>query len=241
MFFFLSKRIQTSISALFGLLIGVSVCTITLSAQQEQRVTEKRILTDETGQARKTTEVIERKVEDISPTVQNMIHTGAFRLPWMYNLNYTRAVSSNIAAGGGVEFPTSFMDRSSAQGFGVVAEARFYPGNMALRGFYVAGGLNFHALRTKSVDYEPGPTPTSPPIYKEVERNFTPLSLGITTGWVILVWNELAIDLGLGVKHHLISAEYKNNNGYSETITSVGPDIFAGTAPTVRINVGYAW
>jgi hypothetical protein len=233
----LQKHVQISISALFGLIIG----TTTLLAQQEQRVTEKRTVTDETGQARKTTEVIERKVEDISSTVQNMIQTGAFRLPWMYNLYYTRAISSNVAISAGVELPTTLAGQFTPQGIGVAAEARFYPGNMALRGFYVAGGLNFHSLRTRSVDYEPNPDPKIPPTFKEVERNYTPLSLGITTGWVILVWNELSIDLGLGVKHHLISAEYKNRNGYSEAITNVGPDIFAGTAPTVRINVGYAW
>jgi hypothetical protein len=234
---FLQKYVRTSISALFGLL----VCTTTLLAQQEQRVTEKRTVTDETGQTRKTTEIVESKVEDISPTVQNIIHTGAVRLAWMYNLNYTRAISNNVAISGGLELPTSIAGPFSPKGFGAVAEARFYPGNMALRGFYLAGGLNFHSLRTRSVDYEPGPTPTSTPTITEVERNFTPLSIGITTGWVILAWNELSIDLGLGVKHHLISAEYKARFGYAETITSIGPDVFGGTAPTVRINVGYAW
>lgn len=244
-----SKRPAYRIPALFGTLFGMLMMfavTITITfpqtmtAQQEQRITEKRTLTDEQGQTHKTSSVVETKVEDVLPPVTNIIHTGAFRLPWMYNLNYTHAISSNVAIGGGLEFPTSITE-DQTRGWGAVTEVRFYPGNQALRGFYVAGGLNFHNFSRERTDYIPDPNPMNPPQIKTETVYFTPLSLGITTGWVLFAWKDLAIDLGLGVKQHLISAQTRNRFGSSEGAEYIGPDIFAGTAPTVRINVGYAW
>jgi hypothetical protein len=218
-------------------------CTATLSAQQEQRVTERRTMTDEQGQTHKTSSVVETRIEDLLPPVTNIIHTGAFRLPWMYNLNYVHAISNQFAVGGGLEFATN-LDGQQNRGWGIVAEARFYPGNpgQALRGFYVAGGINVHSLQRERIDYTPDPVNhMNPGQFKTETLYFTPLSLGLTTGWVLFAWKDLAIDLGLGVKHHLISAQYRNRFGSSGGMENVGPDIFAGTAPTVRINVGYAW
>ncbi|TAE21666.1 MAG: hypothetical protein EAZ92_16635 [Candidatus Kapaibacterium sp.] len=214
-----------------------------LSAQQEQRVTEKKTTTDEQGQTHQTSSVTEMKVEEILPPLANIIHCGAFRLPWMYNLNYARAVSSTVAIGGGIEFPTT-INGDDINGWGLVGEVRFFPANVALRGFYVAGGLNFHSISQRRIDYLHGSTPLGTmPIVQTRTYDYTPLSLGITTGWVLFAWRDLAIDLGLGVKHHLISAQSLTTNpyGFREGLTNMGPEIFTGTAPTVRINIGYAW
>lgn len=235
-------RTNTLLHSFLMLCVMTVISTATLSAQQEQRVTERRTLTDEQGQVHKTSSVVETRIEDVLPPITNIIHTAPFRLPWMYNLNYVRAISNQFAVGGGLEFATN-LDGQRNQGWGIVAEARFYPGNpgQALRGFYVAGGVNFHSLQRERADYIPDPNPMNPGQFKTETLYFTPLSLGLTTGWVLFAWKDLAIDLGLGVKHHLISAQYRNRFGSSEGMENVGPDIFAGTAPTVRINIGYAW
>lgn len=235
---------QYRIPAAFGILLLIFCLTIPstrLSAQQEQRVTENRTTTDENGQTKKTSSVTETKIEDLLPAVSNIIHTSPFRLPWMYNLNYTRAISSNMAIGGGIEFPTT-VNSNDTRGWGVVTEARFYPAAQALRGFYVGGGFNFHSFSREITTYEPDPNPNNPPRINTYTASSTPLSLGITTGWVLFAWRDLAIDLGVGVRTHLISADVRNTRtGAWESSTNIGPDIFTGTAPTVRVNVGYAW
>ncbi len=226
----------------FCTVLLLPVFSLRLSAQQEQRVTEKKTTTDEQGQTRQTSSVTEMKIEEILPPLTNIIHCAPFRLPWMYNLNYTRAVSNALAVGGGIEFPTT-INGDDVNGWGLVGEVRFYPGNVALRGFYVAGGLNFHSIAQRRTDYIPSSTVGATPMFQTRTYNYTPLSLGITTGWVLFAWRDLAIDLGLGVKHHLIGAESVTLNayGFREGLSNTGPEIFRGTAPTVRINIGYAW
>jgi hypothetical protein len=220
-----------------------------LSAQSlEQRTTEQRTTTDDGGKVSRTTSVIETRIEDVTPAPKHALLISPVRLFWMYNLNYLHALNETIAIGGGVEFPTSLGYSSVKSGFGVTAEARFYPGRAAIRGFYVAPVLSFHSFtveRTSYYNYSGQYSPGQQYQAQTTTTNPTPFSMGVITGWTLFLWNDLAVDLGVGFKHHFISDEVKLTTtpaGYTETnYVSLGADIFRGTVPVVRINLGYAW
>jgi hypothetical protein len=215
---------------------------------QEQRVTERRTVVDEKGNAIRTEAVIETKVEDITPPTRNMFYASPVRMMWMANIGFMRALSPSFAVGGNIDVPIS-LNNPAPSGFGVSAEGRFYPGANGLRGFYLAPGFNIHTLTVRSYDYDyspPGGT-SNPPQQTVRLETATPISLAITSGWV-LNWGDLTIDLGIGFKGHIV-------NGLSETpaptptnpfpepagVGSVGPDVFNGTVPTFRLNLGYSW
>lgn len=215
---------------------------------QEQRVTEQRTLTGEDGRVSKTSEVIERKIEDITPPARHLISAAPVRMIWMANIGYMHSINNNFAIGGNIDIPTSIDGRSidgrGVSGFGVSVEGRYYPGANGLRGFYLAPGLNVHTFSVTEYSnsyISSGP----PPAPRQV--SITPFSFAVIGGWVFN-WGDLSLDLGLGFKSHI-------SNGASPSATStltpysvgerglgmLGLDSFNGTMPVFRINLGYSW
>lgn len=217
---------------------------------QEQRVTERRTVVDENGNVIRTEAVIETKVEDITPPTRNMFYASPIRMIWMANIGFMHALTPSFAVGGNIDVPIS-LDSRVVGGFGVSAEGRFYPGANGLRGFYLAPGFNIHTLTVRSYDYsppvtQPGGTWTPPQQTVRLETA-TPISLAITSGWVFN-WGDLTIDLGIGFKGHIVNGLSEipaptPTNPFPERagVGSVGPDVFNGTVPTFRLNLGYSW
>ncbi len=217
------------------------------SPVQEQRVTERRTITGEDGKTERTSSVIERKVEDITPPTKHLIYAAPVRMIWMANIGYMHSLSDRFAVGGNLELPTS-IDSRVLRGFGIAAEGRFYPGANGLRGFYIAPGLNLHTFTANQYDYnvtpvmQPNGTWTTP---QPRLITVTPFSLALIGGWVFN-WGDLSLDFGLGFKTHLSNgvdpATVTSSSVVSERgLSGVGLDSFSGTMPVFRINVGYSW
>lgn len=217
------------------------------SPVQEQRVTERRTVTGEDGKTERTSSIIERKVEDITPPTKHLIYAAPVRMIWMANIGYMHSLSDKFAVGGNLELPTS-IDSRVLRGFGIAAEGRFYPGANGLRGFYIAPGLNLHTFTANQYDYnanpvlQPNGTWTTP---QPRQITVTPFSLALIGGWVFN-WGDLSLDFGLGFKTHLSNGvdptTVTSTSVVSERgLSGVGLDSFSGTMPVFRINVGYSW
>ncbi len=218
----------------------------TSTTTQEQRVTEQRTLTGEDGRVSKTSEVIERKIEDITPPARHLISAAPVRMIWMANIGYMHSINNNFAVGGNIDIPTSIDGRSvdgrGVSGFGVSVEGRYYPGANGLRGFYLAPGLNVHTFSVTEYNYSYSSAPQ-----QSRQVSITPFSFAVIGGWVFN-WGDLSLDLGLGFKSHI-------SNGANPSVTStltpysvgerglgmLGLDSFNGTMPVFRINLGYSW
>ncbi|MCU0425167.1 MAG: hypothetical protein MUF71_06015 [Candidatus Kapabacteria bacterium] len=215
------------------------------TTMQEQRVTERRTVTDEDGKVSRTSAVIETKIENIAPPTRHLIYAAPVRMIWMANIGYMRAISNTFAFGGNIDIPTA-IDSRVQSGFGISVEGRYYPGGNGLRGFYLAPGLNFHSFQ--AMQYSFGPvTPTMPnPRTTPTQVTATPFSVAAIGGWVFN-WGDLSLDFGLGFKAHLISGTPSNTAtfpvyyGGERGVGAVGFDSFSGTMPVFRVNVGYSW
>jgi hypothetical protein len=192
---------------------------------------------------------IERYTNEVIPAPKHLFLTSPVRLFWMYNLGYIQAITENIALGGGIELPTSYSSSFGSpgikSGIGVTAEVRFYPGRAAVRGFYVAPTVNFHSFTVeRTINYNQLMSPGQQYIPEIITTNPTPFSMGIITGWTLFLWTDLAIEVGVGFKHHFLSDEIRitSPSGFVEVpAIGLGLDIFRGTVPVVRLSLGYAW
>ncbi|MCS6808305.1 MAG: hypothetical protein RML40_06775 [Bacteroidota bacterium] len=233
------------------LLLVEGAALLAQSTSQEQRITEQRTMTDASGRVMRTSEVVERKVEDILPSVRHMIYAAPVRMIWMANLGYLYALSPSLAIGGNIEVPTTIDNYRVQSGFGGSLEGRFYPNARGLRGFYLASGINLHRFHTLDYVYDmPDPMNPSKPVNQQRRDTIvTPLSLMIMGGWV-LNWGDLSIDIGLGFKAHLIDGATRQHTVVSWTgvqyleergVKTLGLDSFQGTVPVFRLNIGYSW
>ena len=178
------------------------------SAFGQEKTGEKKWTIDpETGDTIYTEAVIISETEDITPRT-SMIIINPLKFLLFYNISYFHKISDGAALGGGIQFPTP----KDVNGFGVNAEARFYPTGKNLRGFYFAPNVSYNSLSNEESDEEASIT-----------------SVGGLVGWQWFPGDQFAIGLGIGVDYYFFSGSDESFDDYD------------GFAPALRFDIGYAW
>jgi hypothetical protein len=168
---------------------------------------EKKKTVTETGDTVYTESTIISKFEDITPR-EDMIVVNPLKFFIFYNLTYFHKISNNVALGAGVQIPTI----EGLGGFGVNAEARIYPSEKTLRGFYIAPNISYNRL---TVD----------------DGNTSAVGMGALIGWQWFPGDDFAIGLGIGADYYTGSI-----NDIDDDFSN-----YSGTVPVVRFDIGYAW
>ena len=187
------------------MLIGIVMLS---SGFGQERTDERKWTIDpETGDTVYTQAVIISQSEDITPR-SSMIIINPLKFLLFYNISYFHKLNDGTAIGGGIQMPTI----SGLNGFGVNAEARFYPKGKNLKGFYLAPNISYNNLSGNNSDASVSIT-----------------SVGGLVGWQWFPGDQFAMGLGIGVDYYFFSgddADFSKVNG---------------TAPLLRFDIGYAW
>jgi len=187
------------------LLIGAAMLSAGFG---QDRTDEKKWTIDpETGDTIYTESVVISQSEDITPR-SSMIIINPLKFLLFYNISYFHKLSDGAAIGGGVQIPTI----SGVNGFGVNAEARFYPKGNNLRGFYFAPNVSYNNLSSDGND-----------------ESISITSVGGLIGWQWFPGDQFALGLGIGVDYYFFSgddADFEKLDGF---------------APALRFDIGYAW
>ena len=190
---------------MISILLGVVMLT---SGLGQERTDERKWTTDpETGDTVYTTSVIISQSSDITPR-NSLIVINPLKFLLFYNISYFHKLNDGTAIGGGIQIPTV----SGVNGFGINAEARFYPKGNNLRGFYFAPNLSFNRLSSE-----------------EDDETVSITSVGSLVGWQWFPGEQFAIGLGIGLDYYFFS-------GDDEDFSDVD-----GFAPAIRFDIGYAW
>jgi len=174
----------------------------------QERTDEKKWTIDpQTGDTLFTSSVIISQSEDITPR-SSMVVINPLKFLVFYNISYFQKLTEGAAIGVGLQMPTI----SGVNGFGVNAEARFYPKGNNLRGFYFAPNFSYNNL-TEEDDNE----------------NVSITSAGGLVGWQWFPGEQFAMGLGIGIDYYFFSGdddEFEDYNGF---------------APALRFDIGFAW
>ena len=188
-----------------ALLIGLAIFA---SGFGQERTDEKKWTIDPvTGDTIYSEATIISQSEDITPR-SSMIIINPLKFLLFYNISYFHKINDGFAVGGGIQMPTI----SGLNGFGVNAEARFYPKGKNLKGFYFAPNVSYNNLSSDGSDASVSIT-----------------SVGGLVGWQWFPGEQFAMGLGIGVDYYFFSGE---DNVYSK---------LDGTVPLLRFDIGYAW
>jgi len=188
-----------------ALLLGVVM--LSSGFGQEKTDENKWTIDPETGDTIYTESVIISKSEDITPR-SSMIIINPLKFLLFYNISYFHKINDGAAIGGGIQVPTI----SGLNGFGVNAEARFYPNGNNLKGFYFAPNVSYNNLSSDNSD-----------------ASVSISSVGGLIGWQWFPGEQFALGLGIGVDYYFFSGE-------DEDFSKIN-----GTAPALRFDIGYAW
>jgi len=191
---------------LFTLLMGIVMFSIGFG--QERTDERKWTIDPETGDTIYTEAVVISQSEDITPR-NNLIIINPLKFILFYNISYFHKLGEGTALGGGIQIPTI----SGLNGFGVNAEARFYPSGKNLRGFYVAPNFSYNNLSGDDED----------------DESVSITSIGGLIGWQWFPGDQFAIGLGIGIDYYFFSGDDSDF------------DKLDGTAPALRFDIGYAW
>jgi hypothetical protein len=174
----------------------------------QERTDEKKWTIDsQTGDTLFTSSVIISKSEDITPR-NSMVVINPLKFLVFYNISYFQKLTEGAAIGVGLQIPTI----SGVNGFGINAEARFYPKGNNLRGFYFAPNFSYNNL-TEEGDNE----------------NVSITSAGGLVGWQWFPGEQFAMGLGIGVDYYFFSGNVDDFEDYN------------GFAPALRFDIGFAW
>ncbi len=174
----------------------------------QERTDEKKWTIDpQTGDTLFTSSIIVSQSEDITPR-NSMIVINPLKFLVFYNISYFQKINDGAAIGVGLQMPTI----SGVNGFGVNAEARFYPKGNNLRGFYLAPNFSYNNL-TEEGDNE----------------NVSITSAGGLVGWQWFPGEQFAMGLGIGVDYYFFSGNVDDFEDYN------------GFAPALRFDIGFAW
>lgn len=188
-----------------ALLVGAAIFA---SSFGQERTDEKKWTIDPaTGDTIYSEATIISQSEDITPR-SSMIIINPLKFLLFYNISYFHKINDGLAIGGGIQSPTV----SGLNGFGVNAEARFYPKGKNLKGFYFAPNVSYNNLSSEGSDASVSIT-----------------SIGGLVGWQWFPGEQFAMGLGIGVDYYFFSGE---DNVYSK---------LDGTVPLLRFDIGYAW
>jgi len=174
----------------------------------QERTDEKKWTIDpQTEDTLFTSSVIVSQSEDITPR-NNMIVINPLKFLVFYNISFFQKLNESTAIGVGLQMPTI----SGVNGFGVNAEARFYPKGNNLRGFYLAPNFSYNNL-TEEGDNE----------------KVSITSAGGLVGWQWFPGEQFAMGLGIGVDYYFFSG---NDDDFED---------YNGFAPALRFDIGFAW
>ena len=188
-----------------ALLVGAAIFA---SGFGQERTDEKKWTIDPaTGDTIYSEATIISQSEDITPR-SSMIIINPLKFLLFYNISYFHKINDGLAIGGGIQMPTI----SGLNGFGVNAEARFYPKGKNLKGFYFAPNVSYNNLSSDGSDASVSIT-----------------SVGGLVGWQWFPGEQFAMGLGIGVDYYFFS-------GDSDVYTKLD-----GTVPLLRFDIGYAW
>ena len=187
------------------LLLGLAIFTSGFG--QERTDDRKRTVDTKTGDTVYTTSVIISQSSDITPR-NSLIVINPLKFLLFYNISYFHKLNDGAALGGGIQIPTV----SGVNGFGVNAEARFYPKGNNLRGFYIAPNFSFNNLSSE-----------------EDDETVSITSIGSLVGWQWFPGEQFAIGLGIGIDYYFFSGDDEEFNDVN------------GFAPALRFDIGYAW
>ena len=187
------------------LLIGLAIFA---SGFGQERTDERKwTINPVTGDTIYSEATIISQSEDITPR-NSMIIINPLKFLLFYNISYFHKINDGLAIGGGIQMPTI----SGLNGFGVNAEARFYPKGKNLKGFYFAPNVSYNNLSSDGSDASVSIT-----------------SVGGLVGWQWFPGEQFAMGLGIGVDYYFFS-------GDSDVYTKLD-----GTVPLLRFDIGYAW
>ena len=192
-------------------ILAVLVILAVTTATAQERSEETVTTTDSTGTTTTVKIVRVTETEDISVT-KNLIVINPLKFFVLYNIGYVRAVTPSIAVGGSIQTPTM----QGVSGFGFNLEGRFYPSARHLRGFYVAPNISQNWLGSD-----------------ESDESVTSFSVGVLVGWQWFPGDDFGLGLGIGIDRYFLDS----SNGDETNIFSP----FNGTAPALRVDIGYAW
>jgi len=174
----------------------------------QERTDEKKWTIDpQTEDTLFTSSVIVSQSEDITPR-NSMIVINPLKFLVFYNISFFQKLNESTAIGVGLQMPTI----SGVNGFGVNAEARFYPKGNNLRGFYLAPNFSYNNL-TEEGDNE----------------KVSITSAGGLVGWQWFPGEQFAMGLGIGVDYYFFSG---NDDDFED---------YNGFAPALRFDIGFAW
>ena len=187
------------------MMIAIAILT---SAYSQERTDEKKWTIDPvTGDTIYTESITIAEAEDITPR-SSMIVINPVKFLLFYNISYFNKLGNGAVIGGGIQIPTL----KDISGFGVNAEARFYPSGRNLRGFYFAPNVSYNSL-TDEVNNE--------------DASIT--SVGGLVGWQWFPGDQFAMGLGIGIDYYFFSGDDESFDDYD------------GFAPALRFDIGYAW
>jgi hypothetical protein len=186
------------------------VIAIFTSVNAQERTGEKKWTIDpETGDTVYTESVTISETEDITPR-NSMIIINPLKFLLFYNLSYFHKIGDGTVIGGGIQIPTP----KGLSGFGVNAEARFYPTGKNLRGFYIAPNVSYNSITDD-----------------DNNETLSITSVGGLVGWQWFPGDQFAIGLGIGVDYYFFSGD-SNDESFND---------YNGFAPALRFDIGYAW
>lgn len=185
----------------------IAIAILTSAYGQERRDEKKWTIDPVTGDTIYTESVTIAEAEDITPR-NSMIVINPVKFLLFYNISYFHKLSNGAVIGGGIQIPTL----KDISGFGVNAEARFYPTGKNLRGFYFAPNISYNSLTDDADD-----------------ETVSITSVGGLVGWQWFPGDQFAIGLGIGVDYYFFSGSDESFDDYD------------GFAPALRFDIGYAW
>lgn len=189
-------------------MVLAAIFLIISSTLAQERTEERKWTIDpETGDSVYTEAVIVSESEDITPR-SNMIVINPLKFLLFYNISYFHKISENSAFGIGLQTPTL----SGLDGFGINAEARFYPKGKNLKGFYFAPNVSYNSLSGENSS-----------------NSLSVTSIGGLLGWQWFPGEDFAMGLGIGIDYYFF-------NGEDDAFTKVD-----GMSPLIRFDIGYAW
>ncbi len=188
-----------------ALLIGGMI--ISSNFGQERTDEKKWTIDPQTGDTLFTSSVIISQSEDITPR-NSMVVINPLKFLVFYNISYFQKLTEGAAIGVGLQMPTI----SGVNGFGVNAEARFYPKGNNLRGFYFAPNFSYNNLTEE-----------------DNNENVSITSAGGLVGWQWFPGEQFAMGLGIGVDYYFFSGNDVDFEDYN------------GFAPALRFDIGFAW
>jgi hypothetical protein len=171
------------------LVLLTSAAFLSIALGQERTGEKKWTIDPETGDTIYTESVIISQTEDITPR-SNMIVLNPLKFLLFYNISYFHKLGEGTAIGGGIQIPTP----SGISGFGINAEARFYPKGKNLKGFYVSPNFSYNNLT-------------------EEDESVSITSLGALIGWQWFPGEEFALGLGIGLDYYFFDG---NSDDFSE-------------------------